>query len=258
MAAMTPAPPDHDVVHRAKSYPFGHPAESYLFRDGRPVPLEAPRRAVAGRIPVIASGSNAAPAQLARKYRDFARGAEIPVTRVHVGGFDAVYNAHITSYGSVPATLFPSPGTVLETFITWLDEPELEVMHATEQPGTNYHFAELKGLVLDVQDIGRLDAAFAYISVVGCLSHQGAPVSLAEVPARHRRFCARSQEEMQAVIRDRTAPGAALDSFILENVANEGLRRARSATLAGTAHPFRHGQMTVIEVAARLGQAPRR
>ena len=167
-----------------------------------------------------------------------------------MGEFDAVYNAHITSYGSVPATLFPSPGTVLETFITWLDDQELEVMHATEQPGINYHFAELKGLVADVQDIGRLDAAFAYISVVGCLSHEGAPVSLAEVPARGRRFCALSQVEMQALIRDRTAPGADLDPFIRENVENEGLRRARAATLAGTAHPFRHGKMTVIQLAA--------
>lgn len=254
MAAMTHARPRHDVVHRAKSYPFGHPGDSYLFRHGEPVPLEDPERAVAGRIPVIASGSNAAPEQLARKYKHFERGAEIPVTRVHMGEFDSVYNAHITAYGSVPATLFPSPGTVLETFITWLDHQELDVMHATEHPGTNYHFAELKGLTLDVQDIGPLDAAFAYISVVGCLSHEGAPVSLAELPARGRRYQARSQGEMLSVIRDRTAPGAALDSFIRENVENEGLRRDRSATLAGTAHPFRYAEMTVIELDASLGQ----
>ncbi len=250
MAAMTNARPRHDVVHWAQSYPFGPPGDSYLFRDGEPVPLEDPERAVKGRMPVIASGSNAAPAQLARKYENFVRGAGIPVTRVHVGEFDSVYNAHITAYGSVPATLFPSPGTVLETFITWLDDEELAVMHATEQPGINYHFAELKGLTLEVEGIGPLDAAFAYISVVGCLSHEGAPVSLAEVAARGRRYAARSQGEMQAVIRDRTAPGAAIEAFIRENVENESLRRARSATLAGTAHPFRHAEMSVIELDA--------
>jgi hypothetical protein len=141
---------------------------------------------------------------------------------------------------------------VLETFITWLDDRELEVMHRTEQPGINYHFVELKGLTLEVQDIGPLDAAFAYISVVGCFSHEGAPVSLAEVPARGRRYRARSQGEIQEVIRDRTAPGAALDPFIRENVENAGLRLARSADLAGTTHPFRHGDMTVIELDASV------
>jgi hypothetical protein len=250
MAAMTDARSRHDAVHWAKSYPFGHHHESYLFRDGGPLPLADPRRAIEGRSPVIASGSNAAPAQLARKYENFLPGAEIPVTRVELGEFDSVYNAHITAYGSVPATLFPSPGTVLETFITWLDDQELAVMHATEQPGINYHFAELRALTLEVEGVGPLDAAFAYISVVGCFNHEGGPVSLAEVPARGRRFAARGQGEMQAVIRDRMAPGAALDPFIRENVENESLRRSRSAALAGTAHPFRHSDMTVIELDA--------
>jgi len=250
MAAMTDSRHRHDAVRWAKSYPFGHPGESYLFRDGGAHPLEEPRRAIKGRIPVIASGSNAAPAQLARKYENFAAGAEIPVTRADLGEFDSVYNAHITAYGSVPATLFPSPGTVLETFITWLDEEELAVMHATEQPGINYHFAELKALTLEVAGVGPLDAAFAYISVVGCLDHEGAPVSLAEVPARGRRYAALGQGEIQAVIRDRMAPVAVLDPFIRENVENHDLRRARSAALAETAHPFRHAGMTVIEVDA--------
>lgn len=247
MAAMTNIRSRQDAVDWAKSYPFGHPRESYLFRDGGPTPLAEPRRAITGRVPVIASGSNAAPAQLARKYHSYAPGAEIPVTRADLREFDSVYNAHITAYGSVPATLFPSPGTVLQTFITWLDEEQLTVMHATEQPGVNYHFAELRGLVLDVEGIGSLDAAFAYVSVVGCLSHEGAPVSLAEVRAHGRRYLARGQGEMQEVVRARTAPRSSLDSFIRENVEDHDLRRARSAALAETAHPFRHHDMTVIE-----------
>ncbi|HSR54782.1 MAG TPA: hypothetical protein VLN73_00975 [Alphaproteobacteria bacterium] len=237
-----------DIVAWARSYPFGHPGESYLFRNGEKHALEAPVKAVRGRVPVIASGSNAAPAQLARKYAAFARGAEIPVTRAHVTDFDSVYNAHITAYGSVSATLFPSTGTVLETFITWLDEHELEVMHGTEQPGVNYHFTELGGMRMEVEGIGALDAAFAYISVAGCLSHDGGPVSLAEVPARKRRYPALSQGEMQEMVRDRTAPGAELDPFIRENVENHSLRLERSALLAGDSHAFDHPVMRVIEV----------
>jgi hypothetical protein len=245
---MTRFEPDHDIVRWAKSYPFGHLTDSFLFRDGEARPLDRPVEAVRGRTPVIASGSNAAPSQLARKYGGFDRGAEIPVTRVEVRDFDSVYNAHITSYGSVPATLFPSPGTRLETFITWLDDEELAVMHGTEQPGINYHYTELSGLRVDVEGIGALDVAFAYISVVGCLTHDGTPVSLAEVPAWGRRFAARRQEEMQELIRDRVAPGAALEQFILENVENGALRGERSAMLAGTARPFDHAKTNIIAV----------
>ncbi|MDH3240559.1 MAG: hypothetical protein OEO83_07820 [Alphaproteobacteria bacterium] len=247
---MNPPSDPSDIVAWAKSYPFGHPGESYLFRRGEKVTLEAPVAAVKGRVPVIASGSNAAPRQLARKYQAFDRGASIPVTRADLADFDSVYNAHITSYGSVPATLFPSPGTVLETFITWLDEHELAVMHGTEQPGVNYHFSELRNLRIEVEGIGNLDSAFAYISVAGCLNHDGGPVSLAEVPARARRYPARSQAEMQEVVRALTAPGAWLEPFIRENVENEGVRLERSRALAGTAHPFEHGAMRVIEVKA--------
>jgi hypothetical protein len=248
MAGMTDSCSPHDAIHWAKSYPFGHPRESYLYRDGGPRQLDEPRRAIKGRVPVLASGSNAAPQQLARKFENYVPGAEIPVIRSDLADFDSVYNAHITTYGSVPATLFPSPGTVLETFITWLDHKQLAVMHATEQPGINYQFAELKGLILEVAGVGVLDAAYAYISVVGCLSHDGAPVSLAEVAARGRQFAARGQGEIQAVIRERIAPGTSLDPFILENIENHDLRRARSATLAETAHPFRYAGMKVIEL----------
>lgn len=250
MAGMSAPKDPADLIAWAKSYPFGHPGDSYLFRRGEKLALENPAVAVKDRVPVIASGSNAAPAQLARKYQAFDRGAEIPVTRAHVTDFDSVYNAHITSYGSVPATLFPSKGTVLETFITWLDEHELAVMHATEQPGVNYHFTELSALTIEVAGIGRLDAAFAYISVAGCLSHDGGPVSLAEVPATGRRYPARSQAEMQEVIRARTAPDILLEPFIQENVENEVVRLERSRTLAGNSHPFEHGSMRVIEVKA--------
>lgn len=251
---MVPAT-DAERLLRAKSYPFGHPAESYLFRDGGPGPLESLgdiREAVRGRTPVLASGSNAATDQLARKYAA-ARHAVIPVTRTRLHHFDSVYNAHIAAYGSVPATLFPSPGTVLNTFITWLDDDLLEIMHATEQPGINYHYSRLPGIEAEVEGVGGLDTAYAYISVAGCLTHGDGPVALAEVPAEGRRFPARTQEEMLALVRDLTAPGMDLDAFILEMVGDAALRRAREKVLAAASRAFAHAGMEVVEVAA---QAP--
>lgn len=235
-------------IARAKSYPFGPPAASYLFRGVRAVPLEDAPSALRGRVPVLASGSNAAPAQLARKYA--AQGADvvIPVTRVDLADFDSVYNAHIAAYGSVPATLFPSPGTVLATFITWLDEDQLAIMHATEQPGINYHYAEIAGIVADVAGVGRLDAAFAYISVAGCLICDGAPVALAEVAATGRRYPALAQPDMLAHVRDVTAPGMELESFILGTVDDAQLRASRGAALAARARAFAHPGFRVLPV----------
>lgn len=238
-------------IARAKSYPFGPPRESYLFRGDRAVPLDDVARALRGRVPVLASGSNAAPAQLARKYAAAGADVVIPVTRVDLADFDSVYNAHIAAYGSVPATLYPSPGTVLATFITWLDEDQLAVMHATEQPGINYHYAEIKGIVADVAGVGRLDAAFAYISVAGCLIRDGAPVALAEVAAAGRRYPAISQPDMIAHVRDVTAPGMELDAFILETVADAPCRAARGAALAAMARAFSHPGFCILPVAAQ-------
>jgi hypothetical protein len=234
-------------IARAKAYPFGHPAESYLFEGGRAVALGDVRAATEGRVPVLASGSNAAPDQLARKYAAHP-GTVIPVTRARLKDFDSVFNAHIAAYGSVPATLCPSPGTVLRTFITWLDAAALDVMHATEQPGINYHYASLDGIEVAVEGLGTLDRAFAYISVVGCLVHEDAPVALADVPAEGRCLPARGQEEMLALVRDRTAPGAILDDFIDETVLDAELRLARSARLAETARAIAHPGLRVIAV----------
>jgi hypothetical protein len=248
-------------IARAKSYPFGPPTESYLFRAGRAEPLtDAPAR-VRGLTPVLASGSNAAPDQLARKYA--AHGATvaeppspgvaapgaavaIPVTRARVRDFDSVYNAHIAAYGSVPATLFPSPGTVLTTFITWLDDEALAVMHGTEQPGVNYHYAELSGIAVEVEGLGVLDAAFAYISVAGCLIRDGAPVALAEVSAAGRTYPALTQIEALTHARDLTAPDMDIDAFILDTIADEAQRLARGRALAVTARAFAHPGFRVI------------
>jgi hypothetical protein len=233
-------------IARAKAYPFSPPRESYLFRAGKAEPLTDTATQVRGRTPVLASGSNAAPDQLARKYAAHGATAPIPVTRARVRDFDSVYNAHIAAYGSVPATLFPSPATVLSTFITWLDDDALAVMHGTEQPGVNYHYAELSGIAVEVDGLGTLGAAFAYISVAGCLIRDGAPVALAEVSAAGRSFPALTQIEALTHARDLTAPDMDIDAFILETIADEAQRLARGQRLAATARAFAHPGFRVI------------
>ena len=56
-----------------------------------------------------------------------------------LSGFDSVYSAHVTSYGSIAAMYVPVPHqTRSRQFITWLDDDQLHIMHQTESLGVNY------------------------------------------------------------------------------------------------------------------------
>jgi len=114
-----------DRFHRAAAYPYARPDHSYVYDDGATVALdEFPGEVTAGRTPVLAFGSNAAPEQLRRKF-GATPDTVIPVIRADLADFDVVYSAHLTAYGAVPATLAPSPGARLQTWVTWLDDAQL-------------------------------------------------------------------------------------------------------------------------------------
>jgi hypothetical protein len=220
-------------LHLAKSYPYDAPARSYLFRDGgvRPV-MEADFR---GRTPVVGHGSNRAPEQLARKFGHLSgRHSEIPVTFVWLHDYDVVYAAHVTAYGALASTLQAAPGCRVRVALTWLDEAQLERMHATEG---NYSYGMLAGARLEAEAGPPVHGGEVtmYLADHGCLSHGGRPVSLAAVPAAGRRHAALSQTAMQEEVRRRLAPARALDDFILESVADAGARSRRAATLRADA-----------------------
>lgn len=242
---MKPLPPDAQdvgvlsadeadaIVRRAITYPYAAPSHSYLYDASAPGlwrPLPANAALLQGRTPVLAAGSNRAPERLAQKFQALFPQARIPVTRAHLTGFDSVYCAHVTSYGSVPATLHPSPGTTVSLHITWLDAEELACMHETEQPGVNYHFVRLKALALALDDGGvPLDTAYAYLSVHGAALIDGGPVALTAVPAENRRFVARAQEAMIAALAAEAVPGVDVRTFIRTIVGLDPERQALRA-----------------------------
>src|SRR3546814_11083724 len=99
---------------------------------------------MAGRVPVIAHGSNRAPEQLHRKFGHLAGAASaIPVTRTWPGDHDVVYSAHVPRYGSLSATLHRAPGTRVQVYVTWLTHtqpppmPETEIRAGKSGPGPN-------------------------------------------------------------------------------------------------------------------------
>jgi hypothetical protein len=97
-----------------------------------------------------------------------------------------VHSAHVSPYGAVPATLVRAPGDVAAVHMVLLDD--LAPLDETEP---NYDRVRLAGLGLEVDRLGRLDAADAYISKWGPLRIDGRPVPLG----------AMSQEELLVLVR---------------------------------------------------------
>ena len=238
-------------VARALAYPFDPPRHGFVFVAGQGLrivadgaaPLgdalveldgqtmtaaEALRRlgAPAGgeekRTPVVGYGSNASPKRLSEKFGD-GPDQVIPVVRCALHDHDVVYASHIATYGSIPAGLYRSPGTVAEVSVALLTDHQLEVMHESE--GENYAFRPVPGLV-DAAGMGGVENAHAYITVHGVYGYTGEPVALSAVDARARRFAVRHQHEMLEDLCRALGGGAGLHDFILRNVADEDHRKA--------------------------------
>lgn len=228
---------------RAKSYPFRIPNCSYVFHNGEEEPWPRAGIDVSGRTPVLAAGSNQSPEQLARKYSVVAGDVVIPAQRARLVGFDCVYAAKITPYGSIPATFQASPGTRVIVFVLWLTDPQLARMHETE---AGYSYDRLAGIRVELETVDEaLGVAYAYVARTACLNVAGAPRALAAIAAEDRHFGALSEPATIALVRDRVAPGLDVDDFIRENLADAELRLRRMATLAADALPINFHRQTL-------------
>lgn len=225
----------------AKGYPYIAPPQSYLLSAGCALPLapdEAPR-AVAGRQPVIAHGSNRSPEQLLRKY---GATAEIPVTYAWLADYDVVYAAHVTRYASIASTLHHAPGCAVRIAVTWLDAAQLLRMHETE--GTKYLYGALEGadIACELGLGARLAAAppTLYLYRLGALTEGGAPLGLAVLEAKNRRHVARDQPAILEWVRARHHGAEALDALLLslQDEAGWPRRRALATLLESEALPM--------------------
>ncbi len=229
--------------YRAAGYPYVLPDRSYVMDQGNHRMIEPgdPSVDFTGRKPILAVGSNMSPLQLARKFPGV-DGGVIPVTRVHLRDFDSVYSTHFTSYGAIPATLFPSPGTTVTLFITWLSPEQEARMHETEVPSENYGFCRLDDIAMTIEQgpegCEGLDYLFCYLSSRGAVAIDGEPVPLAEVPAADRQWKALDQAGIQTHARNLLAPDLSIDDFIDQNIGDHELRRERTDALHEVALPF--------------------
>jgi hypothetical protein len=222
------------AIARALGYPYPAPTGDFIWRDGEARAFDAGDSLV-DRMPVLAVGSNRAPEQLRRKFGD---NAIVPVTVARLRDHDVVYSAHIASYGSIPATLAASVGTVVTVSLTWLTPPQLHRMHETEAVGVNYDYGVAETLSIDLGNGRPVVPIGCYLGRRGALALNGAPVALTEVQALGRFFVESRQPEMLARVHSDFSEGGDFDTWLTGLIADQTSRKALTATLAKRSIPI--------------------
>lgn len=164
------APRDHPLL-----YPGAWPADSGLLDGGRLLPLD--RLVYEDRVPVLAVGSNASPAQLRHKMAEYGITSPIPMVRTRVTGIDVGVSAHVSLLGYVSASPVEAPAAVRELFVTWLDAEQLAVVDASEGvplPNGNYRRVWLPSpeVRTELADGTQLPGVYVYVNRHGVL-HDG-------------------------------------------------------------------------------------
>lgn len=210
---------------RALAYPWDRPRESYLLSGGDvSVIVDTDRddllaRALTGMStggapvhPLLTFGSNGAPAVLARKLESLPEAErEVLVLAGRLNGYDIGFSAHFAIYGSLPATIIPSPGTGVRAALLLVTAAQFEALTWTE---FSYAVASLPGeaFAADLQIAGP-DELFSFVSRNGNLRIDGEDVAMAAIPATERFAPAIEQAEALAI-----AAGAVLGDADAEDL----------------------------------------
>ncbi|HTT94751.1 MAG TPA: hypothetical protein VMF55_08760 [Solirubrobacterales bacterium] len=217
----TPADTDA-LVRRALAYPYDPPAGSFVQVGERTLPVPPQAIDVEGRRALLAYGANASPEALTRKLAHL-EPRPIAVLRVALSGWDVVYSAHVTRYGSVPAAVVASPGTVASVHLVFPDDEQLAALAATE--GQNYRLERLVDFTGELETGGECPAEIdAFVSVHGPVLLDGSPVALAAIPARDRAFPELTTPQMIDRVRTALHPDLTTPEFIHHYVHRQGLR----------------------------------
>ncbi|HKZ15154.1 MAG TPA: hypothetical protein VJL81_15055 [Solirubrobacterales bacterium] len=215
-------PDTEELVRRALAYPYDPPRGSFVQIGDRTLSVPSQAIDIEGRRALLAYGANASPEALTRKLAAL-EPRPIPVLRVSLGGWDVVYSAHITRYGSVPAAVVPSPGTVASVHLVFPDDEQLAALAATE--GQNYRLEQLVDFTAELEIGGEGPAEIdAFVSVHGPVILDGSPVALAAIPARGRVFPEHTTPEMIERVRLALHPELSVREFVLHYVERGGLR----------------------------------
>jgi hypothetical protein len=199
-----------EALERAVGYPWARPPGSYELRGDearllaslaegeREELIERYRGSAAGRVPLLAIGSNAAPEALERKFAHF-EAAEDRALLALTGwlrDFDVGAAATVALYGSMPATIFPSPGTEVAATVLWVTPAQFTQLTWSE---VTYWLGRLRTPFAVEEAEAGFDEVLVFVSRFGCFCPDGDPVALAAMPARGRTALALTQEELLGV-----------------------------------------------------------
>jgi hypothetical protein len=223
---------DQAELDRALNYPYDVRAEPFEFdvASGVVTSLRTlPADAGGGRRPVLAVGSNAAPQQLARKFRGSGLTGSVLVVPCALAGSDVVYSARITPYGASPATTVPSPGTAAQVWLTFFDDAQRALVDGTEGLGAVYDAVEVDvGLV--ACEVGFEGPLVGYVARCGPLLVDGSPLALAAVGAERRVFPAVTEAEVLGQVA--VYLGTDVESLVRDALASKSFRLDVNRSLA--------------------------
>jgi hypothetical protein len=219
---MAERPDDKELVRRALAYPYDPPAGSFVQLGDRTLPVPPEEIDIDGRRALLSYGANASPEALTRKLAHLPP-EPIVVLRVALSGWDVVYSAHVTRYGSVPAALVPSPRTIANVHLVFPTGAQMEAITASE--GENYRLERLTDFTAEFEIGGggprEIDA---FIGVHGPLLVDGSPVALAAIPAVDRVFPELTTPAVIDRVRAALTPDLSVQEFVLHHVNRGGLR----------------------------------
>jgi hypothetical protein len=246
---------------RAVGYPWARPPGSYeLLPDGevrllsslaeeeREGLIERHRRAGSGRVPLLAIGSNAAPEVLERKFAHFEQAEDRALLALtgRLRDFDVGPAATVALYGSMPATIFPSPGTEVAATVLWVTAAQFTQLTWSE---VTYWLGRLRTRFEVEEAAAGFDDVLVFVSRFGCFCPEGEPLALAAVPARGRTALALTQEELLGVAAALAlGPGSSAEDLVRACCEDMGGVVGRlAATVWRQARAFEAAEWTVYE-----------
>jgi hypothetical protein len=254
-------PYDEAVLERAIGYPWWRPAQSYVLSDGSVRLLDdtAPdeREGLLGkfvapedpesRIRVLAFGSNASPDTLTQKFAHFpdVDDRTVLVLAGQLNEFDVGAAAQPTvMYGSMPATLFPSPGTAVRAAVLFVTPMQFTQLAWSE---LTYRLGWLEtSFVADESEI-NLRGALVFVSRFGAFCIDGAPVALDFIPASGRSARALTQEELLDVAAQTSIGPGAHAEHLVRAIFEEPAEAFRVlAPIRAAGEPFRSDRFTLF------------
>ncbi|MEM6711435.1 MAG: hypothetical protein AAF590_04060 [Pseudomonadota bacterium] len=222
------------MLARAFDYPYAQPKEPLLFHAGQAFFLPKARMIAHERLvdvegvglcaPVLASGSNAAVSVLKRKFGSH------PVTilqgPVVLSRGSLRHSAHISKYGSIPATyvcdnyvISREHHKLLRVTLQLVPLEALPRLDASEAIGVNYERVRIEQRIKPWWLPVRLDGFWVYRSLHGPLKPDGKPVSLGP------------QKRVLALVAGRMNWTDSLEAFIVRMVRDDDYRKTVTQAL---------------------------